>query len=90
MDDKKGFFQDELSKEIRVDGIELTLIANRTGEHKWQLSVVNNYGVFTKWADFFPTAQQAINQALNAITEEGIEEFMGYEDFGYLYGEKDV
>jgi len=85
MDDKKRFLQDELSKEIRVDGIELTLIANLTGEDKWQLSVVNNYGVFTKWTDCFPTAQQAINRALSAIVEEGIEEFMGYEDFGYLY-----
>jgi len=90
MDDKRRFFQNELSKEIRVDGMELTLIANQTGEDEWQLSVVNNYGVFTNWTDFFPTAQQAINRALNAIMEEGIEEFMGYDNFGYFYNEKYV
>lgn len=90
MDDGKEFYESELSKEVEIGQIKLTIIARHREKEGWELFVVNDYGVSTNWNECFQSAQEAINEALRAINEEGVEDFMGYEYFGYLYENKNV
>lgn len=75
----------EVTKELHIQGHILTVSAFYEGEAGWSLSIQNEKGIMTNWFDYFPTAEEAINAGLKAINEEGVDEFMAYEDFGYLY-----
>jgi len=75
----------EVTKELHIQGHVLTLYAFYEDEFGWFLSVQNEKGVMTNWIDCFSTADEAINTGLKAINEEGVDEFMAYDDFGYLY-----
>lgn len=88
MDDASKNSKD-VSKELYIEGHLLTVHACFEGESQWSLSVQNEKGVTTHWDDCFSSAQDAINAALKAINEEGVDEFMAYEYFGYLYEDDD-
>jgi len=90
MDEGKGFREDYVSQEVVIGRVRLTIIAEKISESNWSLSVRNELGVASNWWEFFPTAQEAIFRALETINEEGVAEFMGYEDFGYLYDNENV
>ena len=47
----------------------------------------NEYGISSNWLEFFPSSQVAIETGVQAIEEEGVEPFMGTEEFGYLFDE---
>jgi hypothetical protein len=54
-------------------------------EEQWQLSVLNECGIFTNWTEYFPTAQMAIETGINAIENEGAVSFVEVEGFEYLF-----
>ena len=79
------FHMDELAVEVNKNGIKLIVMAIKIEEGHWQLSVLNEYGIFSSWFEFFPTAQLAIETGINAIENEGIESFIEIEGFEYLF-----
>ena len=79
------FHMDELAVEVNKNGIKLIVIAMKIEEEQWQLSVLNEYGIFTNWTEFFPTAQLAIETGINAIENEGVDSFVEIEGFEYLF-----
>lgn len=78
------FQMDELSVEVIKEGIKLIVIAGKMEEGEWQLSILNEFGIFTNWVEFFSTAEQAIETGINAIENEGVSSFIGIEGFEYL------
>ena len=79
------FHMDELAVEVNKNGIKLIVIAMKIEEEQWQLSVLNEYGIFTNWTEFFPTAQLAIETGIYAIENEGVDSFIEVEGFEYLF-----
>ena len=75
MDNEKEFSTDKLCKEVNIDGFTLTIASEKIGEGEWTLSIINEHGVSSNWHEHFPTPQKALDQALLAIKEEGVEAF---------------
>lgn len=84
MSDRTGKIEDEVSKEIEIDGFKLEIHARRIDEEGWALCVINELGIMTHWTDLFQTAQDALEAANKAIETEGVKAFMDTEGFGYL------
>ena len=79
------FHMNELVVEVNKNGVKLTVLAMKMEEEKWQLSVLNEFGIFTNWTEYFPTAQLAIETGINAIENEGTGSFVEVEGFEYLF-----
>ena len=77
--------QEELTMEVVINGHKLIVTATKIENEGWQLSIVNEYGIFTNWVEYFTAAEIAINTGLKAIETEGIDEFVKPEGFDYLY-----
>lgn len=45
---------------------------------------LNTLGVSSNWTEFFPSADEAIREGLEAIKTEGVEAFTDIEGFDYL------
>jgi len=75
MGNEKEFSTDKLCKEVKIDGVTLTIASEKIGEGEWALSIINEYGVSSNWIEYFQTPQKALDQALLAIKEEGVEAF---------------
>jgi uncharacterized protein len=75
MDNEKEFSTDKLCKEVNIDGVTLTITSDNIGEGEWTLSIINEHGVSSNWHERFPTPQKALDQALLAIKDEGVEAF---------------
>ncbi|MDZ7662721.1 hypothetical protein [Thiohalophilus sp.] len=88
MDDVSNNSKD-VEKKLYIEGHLLTVHACFEGDSQWSLSVQNEKGVTTHWDENFSSAQNAINTALKAINEEGVDEFMAYDYFGYLHEDDD-
>lgn len=84
MNDRTGTLEDEVSKEIEVDGFKLEIYAHRIDGEGWALCVINELGIASHWTDLFETAQDALEAAKRAIATEGVEAFIDSEGFGYL------
>jgi hypothetical protein len=63
-----------LSRTVKVDGWELDVEIHKQGK-KWRLEVVDDRGTHSVWTELFTTEQAALDEALRAITEEGVESF---------------
>ena len=79
------FHMNELVVEVNKNGVKLTVLAMKMKEEQWQLSVLNEFGIFTNWTEYFPTAQLAIETGINAIENEGTGSFVEVEGFEYLF-----
>ena len=66
--------------------VRLDIVVTQMGEKEWSLSVINERGIFSTWWEFLECPDIAIRTALNAIQDEGIEEFTTIEGFEYLDG----
>ncbi|MGK2905342.1 MAG: hypothetical protein ACSLFH_03235 [Desulfuromonadales bacterium] len=77
-------YEEERIQSVVMDGVRLEIIATRIGEREWMLSVINTLGVSSNWIEFFPSADEAIREGLEAIKTEGVEEFTDIEGFEYL------
>ncbi len=87
MERVNGVAQDELTMDVVIDGVKLIVVARRMENEEWLLSVLNEYGIFTNWVEYFATAQLAMDTGLKAIETEGIEEFVSVEGFEYKFDE---
>ena len=77
-------YEKERIQSVIMDGVRLEIIATRLSENEWTLSVLNTLGVSSNWTEFFPSADEAIREGLEAIKTEGAEEFTDIEGFDYL------
>ena len=77
-------YEKERIQSVVMDGARLEIIATRLGEREWTLSVLNTLGVSSTWTEFFPSADEAIREGLEAIKTEGVEAFTDITGFDYL------
>jgi hypothetical protein len=63
-----------LTRTVRIDGWELDVEIHRQGK-KWRLEVIDERGTHNVWTELFTTEQAALDEALRAIREEGVESF---------------
>lgn len=84
MSDKTGKFEDEMRRQVEIDGVKLEVLAFRIGDGEWVLSIINELGVATNWTDFFESAQQALDTGVEAIQSQGVGPFVDVEGFEYL------
>ena len=71
------FPKSELSKEISQKDRKVRVEVYSNGEDGWLLEIVDEYWNSTCWDEPFKTAQEAMNEGIMAIKNEGIEEFIG-------------
>ena len=65
-----------LSRRITLEGHDLAIEIYRLENTGWSLEVVDEYGTSTVWDDLFETDQDALNQVMNTIEEEGLGAFL--------------
>jgi hypothetical protein len=75
MDNEKAPAMSPLSRTFTRDGWTLEIEIYEDGEGKWLLEVVDERNTSTVWTEPFETEQLALDEALRAIEEEGIEGF---------------
>lgn len=66
-----------LSRTYTEDGKTLQIEIDSDGRGGWLLAVADTHGNTTSWEDPFPTEQAALDEALAAIGEEGVDLFIG-------------
>jgi hypothetical protein len=66
-----------LSRSYSEDGKTLQIDIASDGKGGWLLEVADKHGNTTSWEDPFPSEQAALDEALAAIAEEGIDLFLG-------------
>ncbi|OGA26183.1 MAG: hypothetical protein A3I02_07530 [Betaproteobacteria bacterium RIFCSPLOWO2_02_FULL_67_26] len=65
----------ELSRTFEQDGWKLAVEIYKDRSGKWMLQVFDERNTGTHWIEPFDTEQQALDEALKVIEEEGIEAF---------------
>jgi hypothetical protein len=65
-----------LSRTVQCEGHELHIHIYADDEGEWILEVVNERGDITGWTYPFRTERGALREALKAIREEGLQEFL--------------
>jgi mannose/cellobiose epimerase-like protein (N-acyl-D-glucosamine 2-epimerase family) len=85
MKEEEIFDEDGRSREVVRQGHRLTVDVKRDGDDGWLLAIVTERGVITQWTEPFPTAEAAMEAGVKAAETDDLDEFMGYDDFGYLY-----
>jgi hypothetical protein len=77
MDDEYKIITSQLSQKITRDGTTIEVLIYR-GEHEatWLLEVVDSAGGWTVWDETFATEQDALNEVLRTIDDEGIACFL--------------
>jgi hypothetical protein len=66
-----------LSRRHVEDGKAVHIDIESDGKGGWLLEVVDEHRNATRWEDPFKTEQEALDEALAAIREEGIDLFIG-------------
>lgn len=66
-----------LSREFTQAGNTLQIAIYADGKGGWLLELIDVHNNSTHWEDAFSTEQAALDEALAAIREEGIEVFIG-------------
>jgi len=77
MNNAANFRRDELSKEVTKDGKTVRIDVYSDGEGGWLLELVDEYWNSTCWEEPFETAQEAMDEGIMAIENEGIDAFIG-------------
>ncbi|GMG88764.1 hypothetical protein [Biformimicrobium ophioploci] len=67
----------DLSRSIEKDGKTVKVEIYGDGAGKWILEIVDEHGNSTVWDDQFSTEQDALNEAISAVEQEGIDCFIG-------------
>lgn len=80
MDDDDDDYEIEnspLSRKISRDGTTIEVCIYRGGDDRnWTLEVVDHEGASTVWNETFETDQQALDEVLRTIDQEGINAFL--------------
>jgi len=66
-----------LAQSVTRDGKTVQVDIYENGEGGWLLEVVDEYWNSTVWDEPFATDQEALEEALKTIDEEGIESLIG-------------
>ena len=66
-----------LSRVVERDQWTVNVVIHDDGQGGWLLEIVDRRGNLTGWTDSFPTDQVALDAAIEAIDDEGIETFIG-------------
>ncbi len=77
MDDAIEPKESELSQDYREGDLTVQIDIYEDGEGGWLLEIVDENSNSTVWEDSFDTEQEALEEALEALREEGIETFVG-------------
>jgi hypothetical protein len=62
--------------------VEIAIAANPDGG--WLMKIVDQFGNSTNWEDIFASEQDALDEAKDALKQEGIALFIGIEG-GFSY-----
>ncbi len=68
-----------LSQEVERDGRSVQVDIYDDGKSGWLLEVVDKFGNSSVWDQSFATEQDALDEALRTIREEGIESLIGFD-----------
>ncbi len=78
MADNKEIIQSALTQSYTVDGKTVQIDIYRTEDHEgWLLEIVDEGNNSTLWEDEFASEQDALEEALDALKQEGIGCFIG-------------
>ncbi|USD22235.1 hypothetical protein [Microbulbifer variabilis] len=69
--------ESELSQIYREGEVSVQIDIFEDGEGGWLLEIVDENNNSTVWEDAFETEQDALEEALDALREEGISTFVG-------------
>ncbi len=68
-----------LSQAVERDGRSVQVDIYDDGKGGWLLEVVDEFGNSSVWDQSFETEQDALDEALKTIREEGIESLIGFD-----------
>ena len=66
-----------MSRRVSRDGYTVHIHIFKGTRGKWLLEVIDPAGYMTGWTKSFATDQAALDEAIQAIEEEGITSFIG-------------
>ncbi|WP_444929695.1 hypothetical protein ACJJIF_18170 [Microbulbifer sp. SSSA002] len=69
--------ESELSQIYREGEVSVQIDIYEDGEGGWLLEIVDEHNNSTVWEDAFDSEQEALDEALDALREEGIATFIG-------------
>ena len=68
-----------LSRDITLDGKTVRIEIYEDGEGGWLLEIVDEYFNSNVWSDSFDNEEEALQEAMDTIDNEGIESLIGTE-----------
>jgi predicted YcjX-like family ATPase len=77
MNDTPGPKKSALSRTFSEAGKTLQIEIYADGKGGWLLELIDAHANSTQWEDAFKTEQEALDEGLAAIREEGIDVFIG-------------
>ncbi|WP_237058154.1 baseplate wedge protein 53 [Microbulbifer sediminum] len=77
MEDEFEPRESELSQTYSEDGLNVHIDIYEDGEGGWLLEIVDDNDNSTVWEDAFETEREALEEAMDALREEGIATFVG-------------
>lgn len=77
MDEEFEPKESKLSQTYREGDVTVQIDIYEDGEGGWLLEIVDENNNSTVWEDSFDTEKEALDEALEALQEEGIETFVG-------------
>jgi len=69
--------ESELSQVYREGEVSVQIDIYEDGEGGWLLEIVDESNNSTVWEDSFETEKEALDEAMDALREEGIATFIG-------------
>lgn len=69
--------QSELSRTYREGDLSVEIDIYEDDEGGWLLEIIDEDDNSTLWEDAFDSEEEALDEALDALSEEGIETFVG-------------
>ena len=64
-----------LSRTVQKDGWDLHVVIYEDGDGEWGLEISDDTNSATCWLELFETEQQALDEALKTIEENGLDCF---------------
>ncbi|GAB3294439.1 hypothetical protein [Pseudidiomarina andamanensis] len=77
MTDAVEYIQSPLCQHYTADGLTVSIDIYRTEDSNWILEIVDADNNSTVWEDHFETDAEALDEALDALKQEGIHAFVG-------------
>ncbi|OZB03672.1 MAG: hypothetical protein B7X54_09420 [Idiomarina sp. 34-48-12] len=77
MTDAVEYIQSPLCQDYSADGLTVSIDIYRTEDSNWILEIVDADNNSTVWEDHFETDAEALDEALDALKQEGVQAFVG-------------